>query len=420
MASEKLTKRAIERLGAPTADGRQRLVWDAELKGFGVLVSGKTTAKTFVVQRRLAGGITRRVTVGAVNVFADVDAARARAREILAEMYAGRDPKAERRRAARRATTLRATLDAYLAARKDLKPRSAVDYRNQVERYLAPWLDLALRDISPEMVERRHQQIAAEVKKRAGADGRRGGGPTTGAATANMTFRAFRALWNFAAERDAELPPNPVRRLKRAWYPVPRRERLVRAEDLPRFRAAVDALPNRTARDFIRMLLFTGLRRNEAAALRWDEVDLAGRVIRSPAARTKSGKRLDLPMSSVVRDILIARRSLGDDRGWVFGADARSGHIEEPRPSLDEIARATGITVSCHDLRRTYITVAEGTDISPLALKALVNHALGGDVTSGYIQMTVDRLRGPAQRVADRMMQLCGIEPSPEGVARIG
>jgi hypothetical protein len=41
---------------------------------------------------------------------------------------------------------------------------------------------------------------------------------------------------------------------------------------------------------------------------------------------------------------------------------------------------------------RTF-TVAEATDISPMALKALVNHSLGSDVTSGYIQITAERLR---------------------------
>jgi hypothetical protein len=34
--------------------------------------------------------------------------------------------------------------------------------------------------------------------------------------------------------------------------------------------------------------------------------------------------------------------------------------------------------------------------MSPLALKALVNHAIGGDVTAGYFQMTTERLRAEA------------------------
>jgi hypothetical protein len=97
----------------------------------------------------------------------------------------------------------------------------------------------------------------------------------------------------------------------------------------------------------------------------------------------------------------------------VFPANSKSGHLEEPKFSLRLVADLTGILVSAHDLRRTYVTVAESTDISPLALKALVNHSLGGDVTSGYIVATVERLREPAQRVADRLKELCGIGAPP-------
>ena len=44
------------------------------------------------------------------------------------------------------------------------------------------------------------------------------------------------------------------------------------------------------------------------------------------------------------------------------------------------------------------------------ALKALVNHSLNGDVTAGYVQHSVERLRVPAQRVADELRRLCRIE----------
>jgi integrase len=79
------------------------------------------------------------------------------------------------------------------------------------------------------------------------------------------------------------------------------------------------------------------------------------------------------------------------------------------------VAAACGIEISAHDLRRTFITIAESADISPLALKALVNHALGSDVTSGYVQMTTERLREPAQKVADKLKELCGGIAPPEG-----
>jgi integrase len=228
----------------------------------------------------------------------------------------------------------------------------------------------------------------------------------------------LRLLWNFAIDKDPTLGPNPVR-LRKTWFKVARRERLVRADDLKKFHDATSALPNPIARDYVRLLLFTGLRRREAAALKWADVDFKAGMIRLAAATMKSGRKLDLPMSDVVRDLLVARRALGDAR-FVFPANSKSGHIEEPRAALDVVAAAAGIAISVHDLRRTFISVAESCDISPLALKALVNHAVGGDVTAGYVVMSTERLREAAQRVADRLKDLCGIvEPAGKTVARL-
>jgi hypothetical protein len=86
---------------------------------------------------------------------------------------------------------------------------------------------------------------------------------------------------------------------------------------------------------------------------------------------------------------------------------------------LSIVEKACGVKVSVHDLRRTFVTVAEAADVSPMSLKALVNHALGNDVTSGYVQMSVERLREPAQRVCDKLKELCEIAP-PEGTTAIG
>jgi integrase len=391
----KLTERAVERLKAPTANGKQALHWDADLKGFGVLCSGVSKTKTYVVQRDIAGR-TRRVTIAQTNVLS-LGEARRRAEAVLADFYRGVDPKAGRRGSA----TLRSTLADYLAARKDLRPKSVKDYRGSIERHLAPWLDRPLREITPEMVEARHRAIAAAVLE---------GGRYSGEASANGAMRAFRVLWNFAKEREANLPENPVTRLRRQWFPVSRRERLVRADDLPAFYRAVLALPNPVHRDYLLLLLFTGLRRTEAATLAWTDVDFGQRVIRIPAARTKAGRKLDLPMSDIVHDLLVARRAAGDAR-FIFPSNSASGHVEEPKFPLRLVAAACGIEISAHDLRRTFITIAESADISPLALKALVNHALGSDVTSGYVQMTTERLREPAQKVTDKMKELCGIAP---------
>jgi site-specific recombinase XerD len=404
MPTIKLTKAAVARLRAPDPSGKQKLYWDEELRGFGVLLSGVTNSRTYVAQRTLPDGRTRRITVGSVAEI-DVDQARESAADLIHQMRHGNDPRAARRRTAN--WTLQRALDEYLKARHDLNPKSAAFYRHEVEHNLAAWLDRPLRSITHDEVEDRHRAIAREVAKR------RGKLPDhfaneTGAHTANMTLRVFGILWNFVADRDAEMPANPVRRLKRQWYSEKRRERWVKPDQLPVFYRAVDGLDNRVFADLIKLMLFTGLRRSEACALRWDpNIDFTSRVIRIPAAETKPGTPLDLPMTSFVYELLVARRAIGN-AGWVF--PSHQGHIKEPRDHFDKIAASCGVKVSSHDLRRTFATIAESTDISGLALKALLNHTLGNsDVTSGYVRMTVERLREPAERVSRRLVELCEI-----------
>ena len=68
-----------------------------------------------------------------------------------------------------------------------------------------------LGSIKPAMVDDLHRKIAAGVKKR---------GQHSGHSVANDAMRAFRLLWNWAANRDDDMPRNPVRLRKNEWHPV--------------------------------------------------------------------------------------------------------------------------------------------------------------------------------------------------------
>lgn len=399
------------------------------MKGFGVLASGLTTTRSYIAQRRLDDRRTRRVTIGAVGEI-DLDDARAKAADVIHQMRHSIDPKATRRSAAN--WTLRQALDEYLKARKNLKPKSVASYRQWLGRHLDAWMDRPLRTITPDEVEDRHRAIQAEIGQRRKAQPAHWKS-ASGTRTANQVMRVFGVLWTFVGDRDATMPANPVRRLKRQWFDEPRRTRLVRADELPAFYAAIKALPHPIYRDYIQFLLFTDMRRTEAASLTWDMVDFTARVIRVPTDNTKADA-LDLPMSSYVRDLLVARRALGDS-GFVFPArksgrpsasraSAESGlPVSEPNDYFKAIAETSGVLVSAHDLRRTFTTIAESCDLSEWAVKALINHTLGrSDVTGGYIQMSPSRLREAAQRVCDRLMELVGLTPpaaTAENITRL-
>ena len=397
MPHNKLTEKVVAKLRAPTASGKPELWFDTELRGFAVRCSGTTNAKSYIVQRDLPGGKTRRVTIAAVTELALAEA-RNQAREVLLEMRRGVDPK--RKSSGQR--SLRQIVDAYLQANKEIKPRSRSIYTHLVNHHLAPWKDRPIDSITTGEVDDLHRTIAAEVAKL---------GRHSGSTIANQAIRCFRLLYNWAAHRDDNMPRNPVRLQRNEWHKEAPLRRPIPADKLKDFYAAVVRLPP-LGRDYLLLLLFTGLRRREAAALQWTEVDFGERVIRLPAERTKT-KPLELPMSDLVRDLLVARRALGNAE-FVFPSYSRSGHIEGARPWTEWVRESTGIEFTLHDLRRTYVTTAEATDISAYALKGLVNHALGTTVTEGYIGMTAERLREPAQKVCDRLKSLCGID-APDG-----
>jgi integrase len=197
-------------------------------------------------------------------------------------------------------------------------------------------------------------------------------------------------------------------RLRRKWFKIARRERHVSADQVPKFMAAVRKLENPIQRDYLLLLLYTGMRREEAAGLTWQDIDFSAKVIRLPALTTKAKRKLDLPMSDFVFKMLKDRRDLGES-GYVFPASSERGYIAEPKHPLGIIAEETGISISAHDLRRTFVKAAVSAGIHPYVLKCLLNHSVGenGDVTAGYVVLNENDLREPAQKVADQLRRWC-------------
>jgi hypothetical protein len=227
MPRYKLTQKTITQLRAPTASGKPVLYWDADLRGFGVLCSGRSNSRTYICQRDLPGGRTRRVTLAACNEMPLV-AAKEAARGLLVDMRRGLDPK-------RKATgTLQQTLAAYLQSNKDIKPHTRALYMRLVNTHLAPWRDRPLASITPVEVDGLHHAIAAKVAKR---------GQHSGHSVANHAVRLLRLLYNFAASRDDGLPRNPVRLRGSEWHKVTPRRRPIAPERLAAWYVAVVELP---------------------------------------------------------------------------------------------------------------------------------------------------------------------------------
>lgn len=169
-----------------------------------------------------------------------------------------------------------------------------------------------------------------------------------------------------------------------------------------------------TVADFLLLLLFTGLRRQEATRLRWENVDLLERTLTIPDP--KNHEPLRLPLSSFVYELL-SKRSGRAINEYVFPGTGTQGYLVEPRAAIHCVVESSGVDFTLHDLRRTFITVADSLDIPAYAIKRLVNHKMRGDVTAGYIVSDVERLRRPMQQITDFILRTIRHDTGAEVVA---
>ena len=402
----KLTKALVDSL--PYIESGQAFYRDSELKGFALRV-GKTS-KTYIVENKVHGKSVR-MTIGKHNLFT-AEQARNHARQLLCKMAVGDNPVDEKRNLRAKSVTLAEVIEEYIATRKTLSPRTIYDYRHGLKVHIGDWLSKPMSDINKDMVAKRHSLIGQRS-------------PTQ----ANQVMRGLSALFNFAIIRyedsagNSIIHDNPVRRLTltRAWYRLKRRTTVIRSHDLPAWYQSVANLKNdhtskgrETFKDYLLFMLFTGLRRSEAAKLEWRFVDLEARTFR--IIDTKNHEDHTLPMSDFIYDMLYNRK-IGSLSPYVFPGETQSGYILLPQKLMRRVTRESGVEFTLHDLRRTFITIAESLDIPAYALKRLLNHKMRNDVTAGYIITDVERLRAPMQKVTDYLLKCIGVRKSADVVS---
>lgn len=396
---KRINKTNIESLDIPrsikTGQSAQKKYYDDNLKGFGIRVTSGGTKSFFVekvIKRKLC-----RITIGRYPEISP-DMARKKATELLGQIAMGKDPIAEKRAESMKEITLNEVSQEYLHTRKTLKPKTINNYSHMIDKAFPNWKNKPIFSITKDKITKHHEKLGEEH----------------GEAYANLAMRILRALFNFASGQyeDAQgkslIMENPVRRLSqtRAWYRVERRQTYIKPHELKDWYSALKNIENETLRDYLLLILLTGLRREEAAILKWEHVDLLAKTF--TVVKTKNNEPHTLPLSDFLNYLFICRhqKKVND---YVFPGTGAAGHIIEPRKQMAHVTKASGIHFTVHDLRRTFITIAESLDISAYALKRLMNHKMTNDMTAGYIIADVERLRKPMQLITDFFLKSMGI-----------
>jgi len=176
--------------------------------------------------------------------------------------------------------------------------------------------------------------------------------------------------------------------------------------------------------DLLQFLVLTGMRRNEAASLTWDDVSREDGYVIVKGEIAKNHAPHQLPLSDYLQK-LIGKRWRERTNQYVFPSLDLKGVPQHLKPSLYTARRITklcGVKFTNHDLRRTFISIAEYLNINQYAIKRMVNHKFHkSDETADYISTKFDtqRLRGPMQQVTDFILDQAGLRKTETEKSRI-
>ncbi len=378
----KLTTATIKTITLP-AGKTDHTFFDDDVGGFGLRVRA-SGARSFILQYDYAGR-TRRMKLGGVGEL-DIGKARSTAKDLLAAVRLGRDPAGEKADAHRRAADHAAEtfggelLRRYLARQKvRVRPRSYDGIEHNLSKQSKP---LHGRPVTA--IKRR--DIAAIVAKIA---------EVSGPVAANHTLQSISAYFNWLAG-EGILEANTAEYVNKAATNGPR-DRVLSDAELAEIWRATGELTGAAATQFgtiARLLMLTGLRRNEIGHLKWSEIDLDKMVINLPTERVKNARPRAVPITPQVADILQAqprrRQADGSERQLLFGADWGSsfGTYGPAKVALDDKIRenraAAGVAElmprwTLHDFRRTISTrLNNDPGIAPHVVEAILGHAVKG------------------------------------------
>ena len=329
----------------------------------------------------------------------------------------GSDP-AEARRESRTEMTVGELIKLYTDdhLRPERKPKAVVAAEQLVRDYLAPLVGLKLSDLARKRVAEWHVKASEASRSRA-----------------NRALEVLSAACSFAVVRDLAparwLGVNPCYRVKANRETS--RSRFLQPAELGRLLRAVGAEPA-DLRDFFTMLLYTGARRSNVQAMRWNDLDLDGGAWRIEAGESKSGEAMSIPLVAdavtllrrrkaelatlvkragrhvdathmtmrQARHRVVEQRRAANAETFVFPGLGASGHLIEPKTAWARVLKRAKIeNLHVHDLRRTVGSWLAGQGANAFVIgRALGHKSLAA--TQVYARLDLEPVRAAMEQVS--------------------
>ena len=256
---------------------------------------------------------------------------------------------------------------------------------------------------------------------------------------AALSFRLLRGFIRWTADTPAyrNVIPADAYRSRRVKEAVPRvgakEGDVLQREQLPAWFDAVRKIRNPVISAYLQALLLTGARREEMAALRWDDVDFQWRSL-AIADKVEAGGRV-IPLTPYLHSLLRDLKRINDTppaaRGpvkpegtwapspWVFASrTSADGKIAEPRLAHTQALAAAGLPhVSLHGLRRSFGTLSEWVECPVGVVAQIQGHKPSAIAEKHYRRRPLDLLRMWHDKIEAWVLGQAGIQFHVDDVA---
>lgn len=215
--------------------------------------------------------------------------------------------------------------------------------------------------------------------------------------TIRLYIAKLKAVWSALSPTS----PNPWRGLKVSGRSTPRMDL---TED--EFEAVMEEA-RKTGGDVAYMFELASsmaMRVSDCCLLKWEAVDLSRRTLTFvPQKLKRTGKTIQIPMSSTVFSLLSTRAVEGSNRGYVVPKLARAWTCNFAQRRARRVFSAAGIPPgsgkSFHSLRVHAITRMLESGIPLATVQSLVGHA-SPEMTQHYYRLDIDRAREAIDRLS--------------------
>lgn len=339
---------------------KRRELPDPGARGLYVIIE-PSGFKSFAVRFRFDGK-PKKLSLGNISL----SAARKAAAHAFHEVQEGRDPTAAKKQAtvkrrAVEADTFAAVMDKYFTIECGLRRHDETLTFNgklrSAKRRFADVQRLALPVLGKKPVSQiRRSEIVALLDKVEVENG-----PTM----ADLILRYLSRIFSWHAARDDDFRSPVVRGMARSAPKERERQRILSDQEIQKVWNTPVTGP---VANFIKFLLLTAARRNEALYLTWDEIK--GDVWELPAERNKTKQILIRPLSEAALALIESQRGNGSQ--YVFNTSAAT----KQKKRFDRQTGTSGWTL--HDCRRTARSLMSRAGVDSDHAERCLGHVIGG------------------------------------------